>query len=216
MKKEFDFYEFTGIILPGMIVLLFLAVTHPTVNKWLSAEKLGLGEFGVLILLSYITGHLIQGFSNAWEWVFWKLQGGMPTDQLRNKKQTVISAAQLALVEAKVPIFLKTSIPEGVAGFPADAWKGLTRQMYAAVQAAGRNARIDTFNGNYGMMRGTVTAGLITGFFTIGMGIQPEVRILCWIACGTALACYRTRRYGLLYARELFAQFIQLDEPSAA
>jgi hypothetical protein len=215
MKKEFDFYEFAGIILPGLIVLLFLTVVIPSAKALLFGEKLDLGEVGILVLVSYVVGHLMQGLTNMWEKVFWAFYGGMPTDWLTKQKQSLISEEQRDLIESRIPSFLRTNLSPGIVGTPARKWRSLTRQMYAAVQASGRSARIDTFNGNYGLLRGTVTAGLLIILFTFILGVQPRAKVICWVVGLVVLAGYRMQRFGVLYARELFAQFVQLDEPPA-
>lgn len=212
MKKEFDFYEFTGIVLPGIIVLLFLVICVPGAKSSLLGDKLGLGEFGVLVLVSYVVGHLMQAITNLWEKMYWVIQGGMPTDWLRNPKQKLISPEQLKIVEGKIPTLLHTTLTRGIPGSSKSTWRGLTRQMYAAVQGSGRNSRVDTFNGNFGLMRGTVSAGLIIFVSTIEMGLSHERRVLIWTSVMILLAGYRMQKFALLYARELFAQFAQLSD----
>lgn len=214
MKREFDFYEFTGIILPGLIVLLFVAFANTTLRGALFQDKVGFGDFGILILLSYICGHLLQALSNLWEKALWLPLGGLPTEWLRTKKDKLISEGQRQWIEIRIPLILNVQLPNGISGTTKKEWRGITSQMYVAVQAAGRTARIDTFNGNYGLLRGCVSAGIIVIVLALYLGIQPLMEIVGWTLLLMAIACYRTQRFGVHYAKELFLQFAQLDDPA--
>ena len=213
MKREFDFYEFTGIILPGLIVLLFVAFANSSLRAALFQDKVGLGDFGILILLSYICGHLLQALSNLWEKALWLPQGGLPTEWLRTKNNKLISEGQREWVETRIPLILNVGLPKGISGVSRKEWSAITSQMYVAVQAAGRTARIDTFNGNYGLLRGCVSAGIIVIILALYLGIHPLKEIIGWALLMMAIACYRTQRFGVHYAKELFLQFAQLDGP---
>ncbi len=78
--KKFDFYEFTGILVPGVILLYALSLRFPEVTPFMSSQQLSVGDLGLFIVLSYVSGHLVQSVGNFVEWVFWKPFGGMPTN----------------------------------------------------------------------------------------------------------------------------------------
>ena len=212
MKREFDFYEFAGVILPGTMVIFFIAIFSQTFKSVLIGGKFDLGELGIFVLLAYIAGHLVQAVGNIWEPVFWKLQGGIPTSWVRNDDQELISVQQVALMKKLIPERLKLDLPFQLSQIPASRWRSITAQMYAAVQGASRSKRIDAFNGNYGLMRGIASGFLLIGIAAIYLHLHPLLKILSAVFVLQCLAVFRMRRFGLSYARELFVQFVQLPE----
>jgi hypothetical protein len=209
MKRDFDYYEFAAIILPGFIVLLFAAFVLPQTRTLLLNGKLGVGDFGVLVLLSYICGHLVQAISNLWEAPFWKLQHGMPTNWIVLKGQKLLSESQIKLMPQAIRGRLK-GFPDNLEEIPIHKWRGAPSQMCAVVRSEGRAARLDTFNGNYGLLRGIVSAMLTIAIATVLVPVHPIGKILGWEALIAALALYRMQRFAVYYAKELFVQFIQL------
>lgn len=72
------------------------------------------------------------------------------------------------------------------------------------------NGWMDTFNGNYGLNRGIASAlliGLVLLLFVHGL-VYWQFALLLLFSAGIAL--YRTYRFGVRYARELFVQFLQI------
>jgi hypothetical protein len=144
---------------------------------------------------------------------FWRLFGGMPTDWLRKPQQTLISDEQARKIQVQATALFAYDAEKVIAGLSQREWSVMVRQMYAAVQAAGRASRVDTFNGNYGMLRGLATALLI------GIVALPGSPLRSWpLALGLAgalvLAAVRMRRFAMHYARELFVQFLVLPAPT--
>jgi len=89
-------------------------------------------------------------------------------------------------------------------------WHPVVRQAHAAISAAGRAGRVETFNGNYGLCRGIASAMLVIFVLSLFREIDqcwPE-RIALLVAAGLALA--RMHRFGVHYARELFVQLLTL------
>jgi len=137
--------------------------------------------------------------------------GGMPTDWIRTRTHQLLAEEQIHALPAKLSSELNIHITTIDATHPSSrAWYSLTRQIYAAVAAQSRNERVDTFNGNYGLNRGIASAlliGLILLLFVHGF-IYWQFVLLLLISAGIAL--YRTYRFGVRYARELYIQFLQL------
>jgi hypothetical protein len=143
MKKEFDFYEFVGVILPGTLAVFFGTLFSPAFKALLLSGKFDLGELGIFVLLAYIAGHLVQAVGNLWEPLFWKIQGGQPTNWVRHENQKMISAPQLELLQKLIPVRLKLNLPSQLSQIPVSRWRSITAQMYAAVDGAARAKRID-------------------------------------------------------------------------
>jgi len=216
MKREFDFFEFASVILPGTLALFFGAVLSPMFKTVLLGGKFDLGELGVFVLLAYVTGHLIQSVGNLWEPLFWKVQGGVPTSWIRREDQDLISDPQVNLLRKQIPEKLRLDLPLNLSEIPPKRWRSITAQMYAAVESASRSKRVDAFNGNYSLLRGIASALLLLEAAICCLHPQPFKRLILGVFILLCLAIYRMRRFGLAYARELFIQFIQLPDITSA
>lgn len=209
--KSFDFYEFTGVLCPGVVVLFSAAMIVPEFAPILQTSSVTVGDLGLFVILSYVAGHLVQAFGNLLETRIWRLFGGMPTDWVRTGKNTLLSAQQNALVQER----LKDQIGKPLAELTEKEWYAVTRSVYAAVHSAGRAARVDTFNGNYGLFRGLAAAFLFSAAMLLAMLSFTWAAVVILLAC-TLLAITRMRRFGIHYARELFVEFLMLPDSSGA
>lgn len=208
--KQFDFYEFTGILLPGVIVMAALVLLFPGWDLPTLVKDISAGGLGVFIVLAYAAGHLVQAVGNLIEAAWWKCWGGMPTDWLRTKPARLLATQQLSMLKERL------CKQPGLADFDtasttANDWYAITRQIYAAVAGAGRAGRVDTFNGNYGLNRGLV-AGLLVSLALLTMQALIDWHLVACVLIGAGLALCRMHRFARHYARELFIQFLQLPE----
>jgi hypothetical protein len=97
---------------------------------------------------------------------------------------------------------------------PATEWSFIIRQVYGVVSSAGQASRVDTFNGNYGLHRGIAASCIVLfGSCLWSAKYWPNELILAGLFC---VALMRMHRFGRLYARELFMQFITIDFEAAA
>ncbi|MCG3126043.1 MAG: hypothetical protein CHACPFDD_00871 [Phycisphaerae bacterium] len=209
--RTFDFYEFAGIIAPGAVVITGVAVIHPPLKQLVGDQGLSLGEFGIFVVLAYVAGHLVQAVGNLLEWCWWKLCGGWPSDWVGRRKGDLLNRAQLERLESVIEAQLHLPGMAPCSEMTRKKWHPVVRQAYAAVAAAGRAGRIESFNGNYGLCRGIAAAFVVV--FTLSLfqdiGQHWPERIALLVALGLALA--RMHRFGVHYARELFVQCLTLD-----
>ncbi len=208
--KTFDQFEFTGILVPGVIALYVLVRLFPDTIGFIGDKDISVGDLGIFVVLAYAAGHLIQALGNLLEFAFWQIRGGKPTDWVRNKDRTYLSTEQMPALEERVSILYPNASAKTIAERSPKDWSALTKQIYAIVQAAGRSRRVDIFNGNYGMFRGIAAALIIC----LGGAVFSDYKSAgCLILFGvlTALALFRMNRFGIDYARELFIQFVSLD-----
>lgn len=211
--KQFDFYEFAGILLPGAIALVALVLLFPQWGTPTLIKDLGLGGLGVFLVLAYALGHLVQAVGNFVEWVWWKCWGGMPSDWVCKKPECLLAPQQSALLVERVRAQQGLSQFD-IASAARHDWYAVTRQVYAAVAGAGRANRIDVFNGNYGLNRGLAAGFLVALVLMIVKG-PADWRLVVAVVIGLALSIYRMHRFGRHYARELFVQFLQLPPREA-
>lgn len=209
--KQFDFYEFAGIVMPGAILLVGLTQISPRMAAVIPSEDMSLGNLGLFLILAYAAGHLLQAAGNLVENLWWFFSG-MPTDWIRTNTGHLLSLGQRSALQEQLPAKLNLSSPFSFSGVDAKAWFGITRQVYAAVAAAGRSGRIDTFNGNYGLNRGLGASLLIVDFLLL-FDDHTNWPYAIGLAAAALAALYRMHRFGRHYARELFVQFLQLPLP---
>lgn len=211
--RQFDFYEFVGILSPGSVLLIGLSLLYPELRDVLISKDLSIGTLGMFVIFAYVAGHLIQTAGNGVESLLWRALGGMPSDWVRTEKHHLLSPDQVETLKGQLRPKLNLASDPDLASMEGRDWHALTRQVYAAVAAQGRSARVDTFNGNYALSRG-LAAALITLAVVIAIKDINQWATLLLVVAGAGLAIYRTYRFGRYYARELFVQFLQL--PKAA
>jgi len=203
--KTFDFYEFAGVLCPGVVALFSASVIFPRFSPFVRDQSISVGTLGLFVVLSYVAGHLVQALGNLLEPLIWRLFGGTPTDWVRTRRRTLLTDQQNAAVEERIKI--QTGKP--LSSTTQNEWHSAVRSIYAAVANSGHAARIDVFNGNYGLFRGLATAFLLSA---VSILVSPLFRWSAFVflfACAL-LAIYCLRRFGIHYARELFVQFLQL------
>jgi hypothetical protein len=200
-------YEQLGIIIPGAVLIFGLMLFFPSVREAVSANGVSLGELGVYILLSYAAGHLIAAVGNLGEKA-WELVGGMPTDWVTKENCGLLSPQQVDAVQQKVRTRLGIAI-ERLRGLDRKVWFPISRQIYADVAKNGKPDRIEAFNGNYGLNRGLAAACLV---LTVIAVVQRQwlTALLLIVFCG--IYAYRAYRFGAHYGRELYMQFLTMDD----
>lgn len=210
--RDFDFYEFTGIIAPGMLVVVGGAlIVMPDYQKILKLAEISVGGLGVGLVLAYIAGQLIQTIGNGLENVWWRLNGGKPTDWVRLGKRKIIADTQYTVLQERVRKLLNNNELKLNSALDPNEWYAITRQIYSAVASANRAVRVDIFNGNYGLHRGIASSLLVLLFMVIITEWQ-NWRFELFVVVLFAMAVYRMNRFGIHYGRELFIQFIGLDD----
>ncbi len=106
--RQFEYYEFIAILIPGVIFLYGLSLIFDKVKPILCYD-ISLGEFGLFFILSFAVGHLLQALGNALEYVYWRIQAGMPSDWVRSKKHELLGKSQLGQLEEKTKDFFRLS-----------------------------------------------------------------------------------------------------------
>jgi hypothetical protein len=207
------FYEQVGIVIPGSVFLLGLLFYFPALHALITKDGVTLGQFGIFLLLSYAAGHALAAVGNAFEAAFWKLAGGMPTDWVtRTGGTSLLSASQVEAVAAKARTRLGSDIDK-LPGTPRKVWFPISRQIYADVGKNGKPERIDTFNGNYGLNRGLASATL--GLAAVSL-LESQWAVAAAFFLLALVYGYRAYRFARYYARELYVQFLVLNEPGSA
>lgn len=206
---KLDSYEFVGVIVPGVIVAYGFGLMFPELGLFVAAQKISFGELGLLLVLAFVAGQLTQAFGNIIEAIWW-VGRGWPRDWVLRRHGHVLAASQYEQFFKKVADTLRLARFDAAKTTSRD-WAAINRQIYATVSNAGRAARVDLFNGNYGMFRGIVAAVVVVAVAgAIGHRI-PDGRIYLGLVFVLVLALARMQRFAVYYSRELFVQFLELE-----
>ena len=203
MNRTFDFYEYAGFIIPGAVIVMAVVWLFPESRALFSKEGVTLGELGLFVIIAYAAGQLVQAIGNFLEWLWWKPWGGMPTGRVLTGK-LLTPEQQQRLIEALRPA-LGGADPSKI---PEAQRRAIVREVYAEVLGAGKAARIDTFSGSYGLMRGLAAAFVVA--FVLAIVVGKGATVLGVLAVLFLLALHRMHRYSRHYATELFVQFLAL------
>jgi hypothetical protein len=210
MNRTFDFYEYAGIIVPGSVLLMAVAWLFPETHAVFSKEGVTLGELGLFIILAYAMGQLVQAIGNYLELLWWKAWGGLPSGRVLCDGKYVSANQHTRIVDALRRV-LGTGDP---CKLPQQDRLAIVREVYSEIAGAGRSARIDTFSGSYGLMRGLAAAFLVS--FPLALVAGKSATVLGTLVILFLLAIHRMHRYGGHYATELFTQFLALSSPVSA
>lgn len=206
VSKTFDPYEVIGVITPGAVVALLLAIEWPELRDLMGTQGLSIGDLGLFILIAFVLGHLTQALGNVIDGLVWSAPG-MPTMWVRSPRQTLISPRQRDQVQSKVATM--EEVPVELATTKRVVWRSITSRMYTRVRSAGRSGRIDSCNRIYGMSRGLAAAFVAAAAWYWFK--EPGLSVHFGVAVGLAImAIYRMWRVSVHYARALFVEYVDL------
>jgi hypothetical protein len=209
--KAFDFYATVGVITPGVFfaVGMNLLYAQSYGKEILALQNISLGSLGVGLILAYTAGQLIQVIGSFID-LLSRLPKGWPTSWLRRNKGNILAKEQRKIIESRVRIMIDHPDFSLDQVNPKD-WHAITRQIHAAVDAAGRNKRVDMFNGNYGLCRGLISAGILLLAISFLFHFNPDWKILIILIVIIFVALIRLREFAIHYERELFVQYLELS-----
>ena len=202
MKKEYSFYEFVAIIVPGALFLFsintLISINYP--KYIIEYTKIG-GSF-IFILLSYGAGHLIQSFGNFFESIVWGILKKKPTDWIFNKNIFNRYLFDKRLNE-KLQLQLKSKF--------GDSHSNIGQVTYIFLFEKGKTSRIDIFNGNYSLYRGLSVTFLL--LLTVSYNLVT-IKIILILLAAFFLSTIRMYRFANYYAKEIFLTFMIISESS--
>jgi len=206
--KSFSLYEFSGILIPGAIVLFGISLIFPELKQVLLSD-VSFGDFGLFVLLSYAAGQLIQAVGNMLENVWWRFHGGMPTDWIRTGKGKLLANNQITELERQIPQKLGIKFENGIKNLDEREWYAIGRQLNSLIHSKGSSERIEIFNSYYGLNRGIFASFFLLSILTLIFSGYEKAILLLVLAM---IALYRMNRFASHYARELFIQFLAIEQ----
>jgi hypothetical protein len=206
MARTFDPYEYIAVIAPGFVVALGLVTQWPELRELLKVGGFTAGDLGIVLIASFVLGHLVQAGGNLLEWLLWRPFGGMPSLWIRRKGH-LLSLVQRQLVAERLSDMLGRSIDlDNVA---ASELTATVPQVFSKVRAAGRADRIESWTRTYGLLRGLTAAFvLLAAWLAVTQWPHPKFAL---IAAGAAsLAWLRAFRFSRYYGRDLWLEYLNL------
>jgi hypothetical protein len=211
--KEVTLYDILGVLAPGTVFTVGMLTLYPDVAPIITRKEFTVGNFGLVILVSYISGNLVAALGHCLERLWWKVRCGSPTDRARKPGGSILTTREQEGVQRKLVQASIIGANEAIAGLATDDWRSVTRRIYTDLERRGVTRRIDLFNAQYGMNRG-IAAALIVVICAIpiqfGFGYW---RLQLVLSAGAALALHRMARFSRYYASELFRQFLVDSTP---
>lgn len=208
MSVQFDTYEYAGVITPGAIVVFSASLIIPELKAYMADGGITIGGLGIFLVLSFVTGHLLQGFGNLLEKIVWLPCGGMPTYWVLKKKQRILDPHQVRKLFSAIAALYPSFDPAAIKR--QSEWYSVTRELYARIKAANAADRIDAFNRTYGLLRGVATSLIIVGIVGFVFDLVAW-RWLVLLTIAAAVAIYRMCVFGIHYSRELFVTYLSLE-----
>jgi hypothetical protein len=210
--KQFDLYDILGVLAPGTVLMLGLLYFYPERMAVLGDKNLSVGEFGAIVLLSYVAGNLIAALGSILEKPFWKYRGGYPTTRARLNKGDIITKDEFASVEEKLREKGILTDPKPATDLNPSEWDAVTRRIHSYLDTRSLTRRIEMFNAKFGMNRNVAVAFLLILIISIRRLGMPGLKIDIVLFACIVLAVCRTREFGLSYARSLFRSFLTSPE----
>jgi hypothetical protein len=208
MMKEITLYDVLGVLAPGTVITLGLVTLYPELATIITRKEFTIGDFGLIVLVSYVAGNLVAAVGHFIEMPLWKIRGGSPTDRARKNSSGILSKREQDALQDKLRQLKMIGDDEAIAKLKSNDWWSVARRIYTYVEARGMTRRIDLFNAQYGMNR-----GIAAGFFVLLLIMLFRSGISSWRTEGVLAACaglslYRMNRFSRYYATELFRQFL--------
>ena len=205
---KFDAYEFIAVVIPGALPTLTAGLLIPEVGSALNKDGIELGDFGILLIVSFVVGHVVQVFGN-WIEKAENLVGFGMVSMVDNASRRPVDEEQWGRFCQRISdLHLITSKQPTSA-----SWPSIRREVYATLEKDGRTDRIDAFNRTYGLCRGMVAGVLISSGMILAHTGQSQLTLVATVTAVLAIPLYlRMRRFSSHYFRELVAQFLAMHQ----
>ena len=200
MKREFSFYEFVGILVPGVTLLFFTEILFEIIYSKTIIDFSKIGESLVFFIIAYGFGHILQSIGNAHEWLIWKIYDGKPSSWLTKPSrfnQKLFDEPQAKRISDKI-----------IQQFGEIENKDYGKSVYVFLASKSLTNRSDIFNGNYSLFR-----GLTIVFFILGIMVAKYIDLYysIWPFIFFFLATARMIRFAKLYAIEIYLTYNNIN-----
>jgi hypothetical protein len=213
--RNFNFYEFVAIIIPGATFLGLLVWLIPELQTFFFGNA-GLLELGYFLIFSYIGGHIIQAPASLLLKLWWKIRGGQPTDWLRKPKLKLFSE------KIRSQLFEKMDVQEikgDISKKEWHEWWGCISTLRAqVVKRSECYERAYYFLAQMNMFRGLVAVTLLAVIAEVLRWLSEDYfwnQHFGFVLLGLVLLVlfvHRMDKFGRDYAKEMVAQYLGIKE----
>jgi hypothetical protein len=208
--KDFDYYEFAGIVAPGTVCLYGLVRIMPDLGFVLN-EDIGVGDLGLFLVLAYVTGHLLHALGLLIEKLYWwALYNGQPSTWAKTNKRGLLATKQYERLLGQLDALLGLKYTAGeLAALSNREWECIYQQDREVSIRNGDQRLVGILLGNYGMFRGMGAA-----FVVLLIGQVATVCICCefWIPILLIalflLAWWRMHWFSQRHASQVLIKFL--------
>jgi hypothetical protein len=215
ITKSFDAYEYVAVIIPGATLLAGLVIAFANPFPWSLSKDLSIGALGMFLIAAYVAGQVLRAVGDFAEKGLWHLRGGQPTEWVLKKNdihQLLDGDQRNELTQALQTLLASPDLDLSAYDGNAEKWQAVTRRIYANVNAAGHNARIDAFNRTMGMMIGLTIAFIVLAVVYLVMALSGGwhwfLLFAAFAVVFAAATLHRFFAFGKHYGRELYVQFL--------
>jgi hypothetical protein len=209
MKRELSMYEIAGIMGPGIIFIIVIYILFPDLTSHLGNEPITIGLFGIILMLSYIVGHVVQAIGNILIKPFWKLIGDEPKYWIINKKsKNLLNEKQTKLLKSRFENELEIQLPNDITEISKSDWDSYNRSIFVSVNKLDNTSQANVFLADFGLFRGLATAlilGLLISIMLYGLEYWIYQVLTLLIIC---LSGYRMLQFAKYHIRELYLLLI--------
>lgn len=205
--NRFDAYEVTGVIVPGSILAGMAAMEVSEFRLLLGTDAASLGGLGLFIIAAFVLGHLVQAFGNLIERFVWFF-GEWPTDGVRSKDQRLLSSDQQDQLQTLIGKM--EGRERRLEEYSSKDWNAVTARIASKLRNASLSAQVDVANRNYGLFRGITASLILVIAWNIALS-ETNITLVTVLAVALTAAVLRMRRFGRLYARNLFLSFLNCE-----
>lgn len=187
-------------------------VIWPNLMADLNFSEVSAGALGILLVVAYVAGQLIQAVGNVLSSVWWRAWGGWPTYWPVIDKGNLITGSQKKKLETLIHSKLGHTEITIDKSLKSPDWQPIFRQIYVAVRAAKRDEYVNIFNGNYGMHRGIAAATFVCAGAILLVHGSVAWPISIAFLLVTSISLFRMHRFAKYYVQETILQFLEIPE----
>ncbi|MBI3766498.1 MAG: hypothetical protein HY277_08365 [Ignavibacteriales bacterium] len=185
MQNKFNFYDFVGYIIPGLLACTFLYwLVIGFFSLPLVVEVKSVGESILYLGLAYFFGHIVQVYGNSVEKKAVKKWGGWFSEQFMRDNNTYFTPSfRSELRSSMKTVFGEPTNVGGDDQKQADRRQELFNLCYSLIVQEKAASHTEIFNGIYSLCRGMLAA--------TDLGVITSVVIIAKYAIILLLPCFK-------------------------
>lgn len=182
MQSKFNFYDFVGYLLPGILLITFIYwLLKGFLVIDLNLELKTIGDSVILIAASYFAGHIVQAIGNTIENQQVKTWGGVFSEQFLREDNNFFSKEFKVLFReyAKESFSLELNTEETDIEVQKKHRQEVFYLCYYLIVQENAALHTEIFNGLYGLYRGILVTNWIGCIVSLTIAWKQIIILLC-------------------------------------